>query len=191
MSKKLLDDLMQLGVARTSELNQLYIPVSEQVNFAKVNDLQQYALKKEVVTSKDLSSYALKKELGSYQPKGDYALKKDLPVVPANFATKADLAAYQPKGAYHSQGSDLAMSDKTIFFRAAGDANHTLAYASAVDGPRLSGCKGGQIGTQCGGAKTAIQWDNAGNVVIAGDLAVKGRNVLGELDAIKAKVGLK
>lgn len=70
------------------------------------------------------------------------------------------------------------LSDKPIYFRSGSDTNHGVGYASSfisgVDGPALFGYGGGVLGTTSGGAKTAVQWDNSGNVTVTGNLTVNG-----------------
>lgn len=70
-------------------------------------------------------------------------------------------------------GSDVVMQDKPIVLRGDGDYNHVLQVSGAVDGPRLSGCSGGQLGTQCGGAKTMLSWDRE-KVNVNGQLCIDG-----------------
>ena len=58
----------------------------------------------------------------------------------------------------------LAINDDSLYLRKLNDKNHTLQYTNSVDGPRLTGCAGGELGTICNGSKTALKWDNAGAV---------------------------
>jgi hypothetical protein len=67
---------------------------------------------------------------------------------------------------------DSALNDTMMHIRGIGDPNHGLQYTGAVDGPRLFGCQGGQLGTHCGGDVTALSWDSKGNVNIPGKLCI-------------------
>ena len=61
---------------------------------------------------------------------------------------------------------DGAMNDKQLRLRGAGDGNHYIAFSGEVDGARVQGHQGGQLGTNAGGDKTALQWNKDGNVII-------------------------
>lgn len=73
---------------------------------------------------------------------------------------------------------NVAMNDGQVRLRAENDANHGIAYKNnvgvekGVDGPSVFGCKGGTLGTVCGGEKAVLKWDSAGNVKINGSLTV-------------------
>ncbi len=64
----------------------------------------------------------------------------------------------------HSATQDLALNSRELRLAAANNANHALAYNSAVDGPRLRGNIGGALGTANG--TNALQWDNTGKVTL-------------------------
>ena len=66
----------------------------------------------------------------------------------------------------------LSLQDNPMFIRGQGDANHVLQWTGAADGPRLTGCQGGQLNTVCGGEKNALSWDISGTVNIPGKLCI-------------------
>jgi len=68
---------------------------------------------------------------------------------------------------------DIALNDHPIHIRASTDNNHLLTYKSDFDGPLLSGCGGGALGSGCTGVN-ALRWDKNGNVHVTGNLVVDG-----------------
>ena len=65
----------------------------------------------------------------------------------------------------------IGLLDNRLHLRATSDGNHFLQMTGAVDGPRLQGYAGGQLGTA---SKTPLAWNND-NVTIDGDLVVKNK----------------
>ncbi|MEY3401673.1 MAG: hypothetical protein RLZZ86_1288 [Cyanobacteriota bacterium] len=72
------------------------------------------------------------------------------------------------QGASAGAAFDGAMNDKQLKLRGAGDGNHYVAYTNNnnIDGARVQGHQGGQLGTNLGGDKTALQWDKDNNVFV-------------------------
>jgi type VI secretion system secreted protein VgrG len=72
-----------------------------------------------------------------------------------------------------------------------GDLAHGLGWyggakpfgSSTVDGPVLYGCGGGALATKCGGAKTVLVWNSAGNVGIGTESPAARLHVAGTLQA--------
>ncbi len=71
-----------------------------------------------------------------------------------------------------ASGFDGAMNDKQLRLRGAADGNHFVAYSGPVDGVRVQGHQGGQLGTNNGGDRTALQWNKDGIVNVPGKLCV-------------------
>ena len=72
-------------------------------------------------------------------------------------------------------------ADTQLRFKGINDVNHYIGYSNNdnIDGVRIQGNGGGQLGTL---GKTALQWDNNRNVNVNGRLIVNGRDILAELD---------
>jgi uncharacterized protein YoxC len=56
----------------------------------------------------------------------------------------------------------VSLQDKQLRLRGLGDPNHYVGWSGAVDGPRIQGFVGGQLGTNHTGDKTALQWNQGG-----------------------------
>ena len=67
----------------------------------------------------------------------------------------------------HIATQNLIINNNTIRLRSAGDGNHTLGYVSAVDGPRLAGFAGGELGAGGTSYIQALRWTSNGRVGIA------------------------
>jgi len=67
---------------------------------------------------------------------------------------------------------DVDLNRKRIRLRDPGDNNHSLAYNSDIDGPELTGWKGGALGTTEGRANKVLQWNKDGTVQINGNIKV-------------------
>lgn len=73
-----------------------------------------------------------------------------------------------------SVSGDIAMKDKTVWFRSSGDTSHGIGWFGVgkpfaginVNGPVLFGYSGGILGTTAGGQKSVLSWNNIGNVGI-------------------------
>jgi hypothetical protein len=80
----------------------------------------------------------------------------------------------------------IALNDNRIRLRGLGDANHELAFSGDVDGPVLSGFQGGKLRASSTNTD-ALRWDNAGNIIIRGNLIFEHPNgqrwVLGMRDS--------
>lgn len=57
---------------------------------------------------------------------------------------------------------NVSLQDKQLRLRGLGDPNHYVGWSGAVDGPRIQGFAGGQLGTNHTGDKTALQWNQGG-----------------------------
>jgi uncharacterized protein YoxC len=57
---------------------------------------------------------------------------------------------------------NVSLQDKQLRLRGLGDPNHYVGWSGAVDGPRIQGFVGGQLGTNHTGDKTALQWNQGG-----------------------------
>jgi hypothetical protein len=60
-----------------------------------------------------------------------------------------------------------SLQDNQLRLRNIADGNHYLGFSGEVDGARLQGHKGGQLGTNFGGDKTALVWNASGDVTVA------------------------
>ena len=87
----------------------------------------------------------------------------------------------------------VRLQDNDLFLRGNnGDTAHGLGWyggtkpfgASTVDGPVLYGCGGGALGTICAGLRTALVWNNAGNVGIGVDVPGTRLEVSGTVRAM-------
>jgi hypothetical protein len=56
----------------------------------------------------------------------------------------------------------FSLQDNQLRFRDNGDGNHYIGFSGAVDGPRIQGHQGGQLGTNKDGDRTALQWNRDG-----------------------------
>ena len=92
-----------------------------------------------------------------YTSKAEFAALPKGAALDARYALKSEVAAF-----------DRAMNDKQLKLRGAGDGNHYVAYTNNnnIDGARVQGHQGGQLGTNLGGDKTALQWDKDNNVFV-------------------------
>ena len=70
----------------------------------------------------------------------------------------------------------LSLTDQPMFIRGEGDVNHVLQYTGVVDGPRLTGCGGGQLNTVCGGEKNKLTWNQRGVFIPANGPDWKAQN---------------
>jgi len=59
-------------------------------------------------------------------------------------------------------GGTVSLNDKQLRIRGPGDPNHFIAWSRDVDGPRIQGHVGGQLGTNHAGDRTILQWSNDG-----------------------------
>jgi hypothetical protein len=85
----------------------------------------------------------------------------------------------KPIGSGAAAAFDGAMSDKQLRLRGPGDPNHYVAYAAPVDGVRVQGHQGGQLGTNLGGDKTALSWNADGDINIARNATLGDNLILG------------
>jgi hypothetical protein len=81
-----------------------------------------------------------------------------------------------PQGPIGTMGSigpasvfNNAMNDKELRFRGPDDSNHYIAYKNDIDGVRVQGNKGGQLGSL---NKTALNWDADNNVYVNNNVFV-------------------
>ena len=72
-----------------------------------------------------------------------------------------------------------AMSDKQLRLRGPDDGNHYIGFTPAVDGVRVQGHQGGQLGTNIGGDKTALSWNADGDINIARNTTIGDNLILG------------
>lgn len=77
--------------------------------------------------------------------------------------------AYLTSKTHHS--NHVIMNNNPIILRGDGDTNHLIQYTTDSDGPRMTGCQGGQLGTRCGGDKTMLSW-NREKVTVNGKLCI-------------------
>jgi hypothetical protein len=73
---------------------------------------------------------------------------------------------------------DGAMNDKQLRLRAVGDGNHYVGFSGAVDGVRVQGHQGGQLGTNRDGDRTALRWDHNRNIFVGNDIVMDGDYIL-------------
>lgn len=124
--------------------------------------------------------------MGLMGPKGDQGIPG--PVGPQGPAGTPGIGTMQATGEY-------ILNDQRLFLRAKGDISHTLGYdaSTGVDGPLLNGCNGGRLGTVCGGAKTALRWNSAGDVYVDKSLNVPSATVnelkIGDWRIYEEKIG--
>ena len=60
-------------------------------------------------------------------------------------------------------GGNVSLQDKQLRLRGLGDEYHYIAYSTDVDGPRIQGHSGGQLGTNVNkDGKTILQWNKDG-----------------------------
>lgn len=71
---------------------------------------------------------------------------------------------------------DISMSDKKLLLRNPGDYNHYIAYEGGIDGARVQGHQGGQLGTNKGGNKTALTWNANGDITVTDNIIMGGAN---------------
>jgi hypothetical protein len=76
----------------------------------------------------------------------------------------------------HSASQILALNDFALRLRGSGDANHVLSFNSTVDGPRLTGFSGGQLGTFNGNYTNALSW--SGNQITLPSLGGNGNQMV-------------
>jgi hypothetical protein len=106
---------------------------------------------------------------------GNLGVDGSATVAGRNILSEIDELKKRPAG---SGGAfDGAMNDKQLRLRGVGDGNHFVAYTGAVDGARVQGHAGGQLGTNKGGDKTALTWNADGDVTVARNAFV-GDNVI-------------
>ena len=56
----------------------------------------------------------------------------------------------------------FSLQDNQLRFRDNSDGNHYIGFSGAIDGPRVQGFQGGQLGTGEGGEKTSLTWNKDG-----------------------------